>query len=425
MCLIDWEIMSCGLSEEIDKGIILYGASGTGKKMVTLLNNLGLTDKVLAVVDSNNQKWGNKWMQYEIQSPKALNFLSSEAIIVITSVYLSEIYYFLQSEIKCSQRICSSFSLKHAIHYDIMNNMSNYIKDEIIENYKIQYELWKKNRILIAFTDRYQVFFNMIKYIIENQVSILLCGIQKTGNVSLKTSFELNKNLNNVIFTYHTSYCDMFTYEKIKEVLQLMNQHEIKIISGVREPIERIVSQKWQRMDFPYSCSSDSNIPLIIDEHYENFITRLISYETLKTKLSRTKFDYTNGGISYYADIADWFEDHIKKTFDINVFEYPFNKEKGYSIIKNKNISIFIYRLDKLSKLEKEIGEFVGNVTFTLTKSNVASEKKYVFAYKEYLKKVKIKKSFFDSLTCSKGMTHFYTQEECEKYKNKWKDRLI
>lgn len=137
------------------------------------------------------------------------------------------------------------------------------------------------------------------------------------------------------------------------------------------------------------------------------------------------KFDYINGGRGYYADIADWFEDHIEKTFDINIFEYPFDKEKGYSIIKKNNISIFIYRLDKLSQLEREIGEFVGDTSFTLVKTNVASDKEYSFAYNEYLKNVKIKKEFFNTLTYSKGMTHFYTDEECRQYKNKWNNKLI
>lgn len=423
MCLIDWELMSCGLSEKIDKGIILYGASGTGKKMAMFLNKLGLNDRVLAVIDSDEKKWEHNWMQYKVSNPKALNLLSKDAIIVITSVYLNEIYQFLKQEIKCSQKICSIFSFQLAIHYDIMNT-SNYIKDEVMINYKIKYELWKKSDMSRLLARRYHIFFDMIKCIIEKPVSILLCGIQKTGNWSLKTSFETSMKLDNVIFTNHESYCDKFTYKNIKEILQIMNQHEIKIISGVREPIERIISQKWQRIEMPYDCYDDSSIPIIVDENYDDFITNLTSYKKSKLNFSVTQFDYNNY-INFYADIYDWFEDNIKKIFDINIFEYSFNKEKGYSIINNKNISIFIYRLDKLSKLEKEIGEFIGDTSFTLTKANVASEKKYAFAYNEYLKKVKIKKSFFDSLTCSKGMTHFYTEEECAKYNEKWKDKLI
>lgn len=425
MCLIDWNIMNYGISEEIDKGIILYGASESGKKMATFLNKLGLNSKIIAVIDSDNRKWGHKWMQYEISSPFILNSISNDTLIVITSVYLVEISEFLQKEMKCSKRMCSDFSFKYRIHYDIINNISNYIRNELVQNYKIEYELYKKNRILMRFSRNYQTFFDMINGIIEKPVSILLCGIQKTGNMSLKYSFDMNKNLNNVLFTYHASYCDKFTYKKIKEVLQIMNYHEIKIISGVREPIERIISQKWERNEFMYNYYSNSVVPVVIDEHYENFVTPLRTSEKINKEFDGIKFDYTNNGTSFYADIVEWFDAHIKKIFDIDVFEYPFDKEKGYSVIKNKNISIFIYRLDKLSKLEKEIGEFVGDSTFTLIKGNVASEKKYAFAYKEYLKEVKVKRSFFDILTGSKGMTHFYTYVECEKYKDKWKDKLI
>lgn len=119
------------------------------------------------------------------------------------------------------------------------------------------------------------------------------------------------------------------------------------------------------------------------------------------------------------------YKDHIEKVFNINVFNYPFDKDKGYSIIEKNNISIFIYRLDKLSGLEKKIKEFSGNNSFKLQKSNLAKEKRYALAYKQYLEKVKVKKEFFDDLICNDGMEHFYTKQECENYIKKWSSKLV
>lgn len=124
-------------------------------------------------------------------------------------------------------------------------------------------------------------------------------------------------------------------------------------------------------------------------------------------------------------DIADWFKDNIEKIFGINVFDYTFDKEKGYSVIRKDNISIFLYRLDKLNKLEKEIIEFTGKNYFKLIKDNISSNKKYIFAYKEYLNHVKINKNLFDKLIHNNGMSHFYTFDEYEQYICKWKDKLI
>lgn len=421
MNIIDWHIMSNGLNKKIDDGFILYGASGAGKRMVLLLHDLGLSDKVLAVVDSDEKKWGKDfWLGYKISSPDIINAVSNDAIIVITSIHLNEIYQYLEKKMKCSNEVCSAFSLRHALHYDIMNNEPYYIETIMLENYKKKYDLWRNMVISKYFLLQQECFVDMIQYITERPESILLCAMQKTGNTSLNTSLEISlgrKKKDNVSFTLHASYYDKYTYTYLKKVLQYFNKNEIKIISGIREPIERIISNKWQHTYLPF-LNNDNCMTNLVDENYEHFITDLISYE----ELSGNKFCARD---SFYADAYDWFKDHIEKSFGINVFAYPFNKKEGYCVIKKNNISIFLYRLDKLSGLEKEIGQFIDDSSFKLKKSNIASEKHYTFAYHQYLQQVKIKKEFFNILVNSKGMTHFYTNEECKVYRDKWNNKLI
>lgn len=415
--VIDWKIMSSGLNAEISNGIILYGASGSGERILLLMNELGLSDKVIAVVDSNEKKWGDNWLGYKISNPKLINNISNKAIIVIASVYLDEIFQYLNNELKCLQKICSRFSLIHAIHYDIMNNKTNYINSEIVKKYKLKYNLWKYNEKKVFNIMIQKYFTDIIRTIMINKESILLCGIQKVGNTSLSVSFDINKinkQLNNVIFTRHLLYYDKCSFKKIKYILEIFNNNHIKIISGVRKPIERIISQKWQKTGRPY-LNDDICISSIVDSSYEKY--------NMNLKIEEKLGEMEDFGV--YADVVDWFKVYIEKLFKIDVFKYPFNKEKGYSIITKNNISIFIYRLDKLSKLEKEIGEFIGDNSFVLKKENIASEKKYKFAYKQYLEQVRIKKEFFDSLVNSKGMNHFYTDKECKEYLDECKDRLI
>lgn len=416
MEILDWKLMSSGLNEKINKGIILYGASGSGEKAVSILESLGLLDKIIAVLDSDEKKWGKKWMQYEVTSPYKLDTITGDAMIVITSVYLKEIYDFLKNELKCSHKVCSIFAFRQALHYDIMNNHYSYIKENFVNKYKSEYNLWKDNDIIRVIYNQQVLFSVMMKCIMENQNSILLCGMPKTGNVSLLESFK-EENKANVIFTYHASYYDAYTFNKLKEVIKKFEKNEIKIFSGVRTPIERIISHKWQDITNTY-LNNDKCIPILLDENYEQFIDDLL----LNEQLNGNKFncrDYR------YSDTFDWFTDHIQKAFGINVFKYPFDKNKGYCIIKNKNISIFVYRLDKLDKLEDEIKEFSQDSKFKLKKTNIASEKKYIFAYKEYLENIKIKKSFFDALVDSVGMSHFYTKEECMDYRKQWEDKLV
>lgn len=414
MKIIDWQIMNYGLNEKLDNGIILYGASGSGNKAIMLLSEIGLNTNILAVVDSDEKKWGSKWLHFEIFNPVKINMFSSDAIIVVTSVYLKEIYQLL-NKLQCRQEVCSIFSFRQAIHYDIINNRAYYIKKQLIENYKKKYDLWT-DMIAKKPVIQPKLYWDTLKCIMENPVSILICSIQKTGNTSIRLYFQ-EKHKTNVVFTGHATYFNEYTLKKMKEVLSSFKNHKIKIISGIREPIERIISHKWNKIGKPYYCS-DTCISDLVDWQYEDYITDFTSYEELKGK-------DTELGDYFYADIADWFKDQIENTFDIDVFKYKFDKKKGYSVFQKDNISILVYRLDKLSKLEKEIREFVEDSSFVLKNSNIASEKKYMFAYNEYLNHVKIKKDFFDYLSNSKGMTHFYTKDECKRYKDKWADRLV
>lgn len=417
MQIIDWELMNCKLSEKINKGIILYGASGSGEKTIILLKSLGLSDKIITVTDSDENKWGKIWMGYEISSPYNLNTITSKAIIVITSIYLNEIYEFLENKLKCSQKICSRFAFQQALHYNIMNDNSNFINNKCIQNYKIRYELWKNNTTLRRDSEREMMVANAVRHIQENQKSILLCGIPKTGNTTLTISFGACKQANNVNFMMHSSYYNEYTYKIMKETLYNYIFCDIKIISGVREPIERIIAQQWEKIDVMYQ-HNEACIPNLVDENYDKFTNNII----LSQKNEGVNFHNRDW---YYADVADWFKDQIEKMFDINVFEYKFDKKRGYSIIQKNNISLFIYRLDKLSSLEKEIGEFIGDSSFVLKNSNIANKKRYGFAYYQYLEQVKVKKEFFNTLVSSKGMTHFYTKDECRQYKNKWENKLV
>ena len=424
MNVIDWKILNCGISDELLNGFILYGASSTGERLVLLLNELGMSGKILAVTDSDEKKWGQEWMGYTIVSPYEINNIQDDALIVIASVYLDEILKYLQDVLKCKNKVCSSFSLQHAFHYELMGNKPDCFKTDIVMKYRKKYELWKDNLETRNSIIQQKEYFEMVKCIMENPVSILLCGIQKTGNTSLMKSFGEKNILNtaiakhtNIVITRHALYFSGHTLKNLKEKLYNFNNNEIKIISGVREPVERVISQIWEHISIPF-LYNDVFVPDVLSMEDRHFITGLLQYE----KNGGIEYDCTS---SFYMDIADWFKDHIGEVFGINIFDYAFDKEKGYSIIKKNNISIFIYRLDKLDKLEKEIEEFTGKKSFSLKKENIASNKRYIFAYREYLKHIKIEKGFFNKLTNSKGMTHFYTEEECKNYRNKWQDKII
>lgn len=127
----------------------------------------------------------------------------------------------------------------------------------------------------------------------------------------------------------------------------------------------------------------------------------------------------------YNYDMEEWLDRQLKTAFGIDVFSEPFDKERGYIVIKRENVSVFVYRLDFLSSLEKELGEFAGVKDFKVQNANSADEKTYALAYRSFLEEVRLKRDFFEQSINSRIMSHFYTRRECEKYCKKWEDRVV
>ncbi len=403
---IDWELMKNGAANVSKRRILLYGASTVGERFVKNMTTLGLASQIIAVSDSNEKKWGEKWNGYSIIPPTKIEKYSEDILIVITSTFVAEIFQKLEEmglKRECTGSVC--FSL--AIHYDLMQNKAHYLQEQNIQAYKRKYEIWKQN---VDFSNQVtsRSEYDIAHVLTRCSTAVLVHGIPKTGNTSLRTSFE---GYPNVAFTYHRVYHDELSFHHIKELVNEFDT-EIRIITGVRPPIERIISQSWQMVRYPFT-NQDENISTVVDEKYTGFVDG-----------SEDAYGDYYDMISY-ADSKEWFFDQVEKPFAVNVFEDTFDKEKGYSIIKKGSVSVFVYRLDKLSQLEEEIREFSGISNFCLKKSNDASDKAYAMAYKEYMRNVQVKKGFFLKLLKSQGMTHFYTEEECQKIYEKWEKHLI
>jgi hypothetical protein len=127
-----------------------------------------------------------------------------------------------------------------------------------------------------------------------------------------------------------------------------------------------------------------------------------------------------------YGKMFDWFDWEIKEIYGIDIYEYPFDKEKGYSIIKKGNIEIMIYRLENLNKLESIVGDFVGLDDFKLESANTAEQKPYNSIYREFAKTILLPKEYVDFYYKNNPrMDHFYSKEEKRQFLTKWSSNIV
>ena len=170
------------------------------------------------------------------------------------------------------------------------------------------------------------------------------------------------------------------------------NANQIKIITLVREPVSRNLSEIFQ------------NLISLRGINFENIISsRLIE------------------GRQFF----DWFDHELKEYFGIDIYAYPFDKEKGYSIIKEGCVEVLVLKLEKVNFLEQVIGEFIGAPQFKLINDNEGDKKDYKYLYKNIKDTITIPREIFDIVyNNNPKFNHFYSEVEKAEFLKKWEKNI-
>lgn len=211
-----------------------------------------------------------------------------------------------------------------------------------------------------------------------------------------KSKFHKEKFLNKLLYPVEFYILRKVIRYKIKK------GKEVNIITLVREPISRNISFLFQFA------------PLLLYKYYHEGHKRDDKYNTLK--FLETEF-YNN---LWHNSAEGWFELELKKITGINVFDYSFDKEAGFSIIRKDNINLLILQMEKMSQNQSVIGEFIGDESFELTNDNLGSKKWYYDLYKEFKDYFKPSREYVEELYNSQYMKHFYSNKERSYLKEKW-----
>lgn len=228
--------------------------------------------------------------------------------------------------------------------------------------------------------------------------SVFIYQSKKVGSTAVAISADRAG-----VFGFHVHNFRLLKTER-KFIREMIKNISGKVISIVREPVSRQVSLLWQ-----YWGTTDKDYFYLVRENL-NSLQEIEDYF----------YAVPNG-----EDEFEWYLDEFRDILDINVYEYPFDREKGYSLIEKDGISLLLLKMEKLSELEDVIGSFIRTDEFKLIRANSASAKRYKYAYENYLENVKIPSHFYEHYYCdNKYMDHFYSEEEKMAFYQKWKEHL-
>jgi len=176
-----------------------------------------------------------------------------------------------------------------------------------------------------------------------------------------------------------------------------------RIVTGVREPVRRSLSEFFQTVDWRFPELLDDRGNLREDEAYRFLSERLPSFVLNERSIN-------------------WFDLELKSVFGVDVFETPFDHEKGYSIIEQENVRVLVIRQEDLSRCFTEaMSRFLPDIPTTkMVNANVSSNSRHWKAYKSLMNRLRISEEVAGQIYSSRLVRHFYTDEMIEGFKNHW-----
>lgn len=401
------------------KDILLWGAGRIGRECAAYL--AGSDMHVIGFCDNNEQLKGKYVEGYRVFSKGEIQdelIRNRDIAVVITSDYLEEIHEALIDLRVSSDNIFSKFALQ----YSIFKNIDNAIIPKCYrENFKKNYQRWRiinHKRADYRFSFKYYAY-NWEKIIQKNPIVIFQPG--KVASTTILKSISAC-GLESVA-THALAYREEFMDDEMRHLYlefkkSISNAQCIKIISAVREPVKRDISYIFEHVNLPFvEIYKDFNNQFVQDVYdcLDNyFVKKKENFDGMSPTLIHHMLRI-NGGI------FQWFEREMEAVYNIDILAYPFDKKKGYTVIKKDNIELLLFKLEKLNNLEREIGEFLGVNNFKIVNANLAAGRDYRYAYKQTLNTIKLPETYLDMYyKNNKYMNHFYSKEEQADYLKEW-----
>ena len=172
--------------------------------------------------------------------------------------------------------------------------------------------------------------------------------------------------------------------------------NNIKFITLTRDPIARNLSGIIQNIEFFLGKKENHNV--------ENLL------------------QFSKNMSHSYA--LDWFETELNNYLDTDIYNFPFDKRKGYNIQKTQKGELLTLKLEQLNDCaEKALMQFIG-IPIQLSIENQTSRKNTGNLQRLFYEKYRASEKTIEMVYNSKFVNHFYTKEEINTFKAKWTRRI-
>lgn len=383
--------------------VYLFGASKVGKRVKRILEKNEIIVK--GFIDNNENKHGTKFCGIDVISFASFLELSQgkkNILVQISSTFEDEIAEQLENNGILNYITYSEFitRIRQLGRYFIANGNQG-LTDWF---YKCDWcSIVSLNMNLVR-----DFYFEKKDLLKLNSFDIMLSP-PKVGNDTIYRSFgKYGKQIINL----HHSY--KFLDEDIHDILK---GEKTKLIIGVREPIKQNLSimfeicgnEFWDLDEF---WEGGGDVQKIFDNYIIGKNNKRCWYNIFKEKMH------------YNYLVQDFFEQQLKPFLGIDIYEAAFDKENGYSVYQFGNVEVFIYQVEKLTKIFDKLALFLEVENVQMTLSNDAEAKWYNSRYEDTQRNIILSKEYFESCLNGKYIKHFYSDKDIDKFKEKWRNNV-
>lgn len=174
-----------------------------------------------------------------------------------------------------------------------------------------------------------------------------------------------------------------------------------KVVTLVRDPVARNMSLLFQiggRLipGFRHLCDTETLDPLALLDRFEREYPR-------------------------HFNCMCWFDDELRRVFDVDLFAVPFDRNIGWQIQPGPVADVLVIRTDRLNEVgEEALKTFLGLSTVSWRRSNVRARKVNGGRYESLLSRLVLPEAYVDRIYALPRVRHFFTTAELAEMRTRW-----
>lgn len=229
---------------------------------------------------------------------------------------------------------------------------------------------------------------------------LYLFQMGKVGSKSIEAAVRAATGSDRLIPHFHWANQLINTYPDcffdLEQIFNYPREGKRSIVAGVREPISRVLSGRFQAVAEAESSIVADDMRALLDQPPEAIEAIIAADVDL---------------------ITGWFDHRFYCGLD--VYGAPFDPAAGYAILENDKVRLFVYRQDRLRTCWSALSAFLGQ-DLPWTESNRTADKAASADYRKLMDAIKLPAAYLEQVFDTPYGRHFFSEPERRQLIRRW-----